>query len=378
MAGIYIHIPFCKRKCKYCDFVSFAGKYDYSSYIAALISEMRLFKDLMNGRTFNTVFIGGGTPSVLPPVFIRTVLDEAHKCFDIAVDSEITIEANPESLTLDKLYEYRDSGINRLSIGLQSGDDALLRSIGRIHDRNTFIQAFNNSRKAGFKNINIDLMHGRPNQSCDSYLESIRLASQLGAEHISSYSLILEEHTPLFSDVTSGKTVLPTEDETADMEDAGFILLKELGYLRYEISNFAKPGYECKHNLNYWDNGEYLGLGLNSHSALHFSERWVRWANEATLSTYIVKAANGTLPVETTETINRTDEMFETIMVGFRKISGVNRHDFMERFGVDPVENYASAVSEALLDGTIEVSDEYLRLTNRGLDFQNEVLLKFM
>lgn len=378
MAGIYIHIPFCKRKCKYCDFVSFAGKYDYSSYIAALISEMRLFKDLMNGRTFNTVFIGGGTPSILPPVFIRTVLDEAHKCFDIAVDSEITIEANPESLTLDKLYEYRDSGINRLSIGLQSGDDALLHSIGRIHDRNTFIQAFNNSRKAGFKNINIDLMHGLPNQSCDSYLESIRLASQLGAEHISSYSLILEEHTPLFSDVTSGKTVLPTEDETADMEDAGFILLKELGYLRYEISNFAKPGYECKHNLNYWDNGEYLGLGLNSHSALHFSERWVRWANEATLSTYIVKVANGTLPVETSETINRTDEMFETIMVGLRKISGVNRHDFMERFGVDPVENYASAVSEALLDGTIEVSDEYLRLTNRGLDFQNEVLLKFM
>ena len=378
MAGIYIHIPFCKRKCKYCDFVSFAGKYDYSSYIAALISEMRLFKDLMNGRTFNTVFIGGGTPSILPPVFIRTVLDEAHKCFDIAVDSEITIEANPESLTLDKLYEYRDSGINRLSIGLQSGDDALLHSIGRIHDRNTFIQAFNNSRKAGFKNINIDLMHGLPNQSCDSYLESIRLASQLGAEHISSYSLILEEHTPLFSDVTSGKTVLPTEDETADMEDAGFILLKELGYLRYEISNFAKPGYECKHNLNYWDNGEYLGLGLNSHSALHFSERWVRWANEATLSTYIVKVANGTLPVETSETINRTDEMFETIMVGLRKISGVNRHDFMERFGVDPVENYASAVSEALLDGTIEVSDEYVRLTNRGLDFQNEVLLKFM
>lgn len=378
MAGIYIHIPFCKHKCKYCDFVSFAGEYNYSSYIAALISEMWLFKDLMNGRTFNTVFIGGGTPSLLPSVFIRTVLDEARKCFDIAGDSEITIEANPESLTLDKLYEYRDSGINRLSVGLQSSDDTVLHSIGRIHDRSTFIQAFRNARKAGFNNINVDLMHGLPNQSCDSYLESIRLAAQLGAEHISSYSLILEEHTPLFSDVTYGKTILPTEDETADMEDAGFILLKELGYLRYEISNFAKPGYECKHNLNYWDNGEYLGLGLNSHSALHFSERWVRWANEATLSAYIVKAANSTLPVETTETINRTDEMFETIMVGLRKISGVNRHDFMERFGIDPVENYASAVSEALLDGTIEVSDEYLRLTNRGLDFQNEVLLKFM
>ncbi len=378
MAGIYIHIPFCKQKCKYCDFVSFAGEYDYSSYIAALISEMRLFRELMDGRTFNTVFIGGGTPSLLPSVFIRTILDEARKCFDIAGDSEITIEANPESLTLDKLYEYRDSGINRLSVGLQSGDDDVLRSIGRIHDRNTFIQAFRNARKAGFNNINIDLMHGLPNQSCEAYLESIRLAAQLGAEHISSYSLILEEHTPLFSDVTAGKTILPTEDETADMEDAGFILLKELGYLRYEISNFAKPGYECKHNLNYWDNGEYLGLGLNSHSALHFSERWVRWANEATLSAYIVKAANGTLPVETTETINRTDEMFETIMVGLRKISGVNRHDFMERFGIDPVENYASAISEALLDGTIEVSDEYLRLTNRGLDFQNEVLLKFM
>lgn len=378
MAGIYIHIPFCKRKCKYCDFISFSDEYDYSAYIAAIISEIRLFRPIMSGKLFDTVFIGGGTPSLIPAKLIETIVDELHKCFNITKDSEFTIEANPESLTFDKLRQYKEIGINRLSIGLQSADDKVLHAIGRIHDRKTFIQAFSDAQKACFSNINVDLMHGLPSQSIESYIESIRLVDELGAKHISSYSLILEKHTPLFSEVASGKTILPDEDMTADMEDAGFTLLEELGYFRYEISNFAKPGYECKHNLNYWDNGEYLGLGLNSHSAMNFSDNWIRWSNEATLSAYILKTANGSIPVETTEKIDRTEEMFETIMVGLRKTSGINRLAFTQRFGIDPVVHYASAVSESVLDGTIEVSENHMRLTRRGMDFQNEVLLKFM
>ncbi len=378
MAGIYVHIPFCKRKCKYCDFVSLAGVHDYSAYAAALISEIRLYKPLVEGRIFDTIFIGGGTPSLLPIELVCAIVDELRSCFDIVKSPEFTIEANPESLTFEKLNVYRNLGINRLSIGLQSGDDDVLRAIGRIHDKAAFINAFDAARAAGFNNINVDLMHGLPGQSTSSYLDSIRLACKLECEHISSYSLILEEHTQLYSDVINGKITLPDEDTAAEMEDSGFMLMNEFGYMRYEISNFSKPGYECKHNLNYWDNGEYLGLGLNAHSAMHFSNRWVRWANEASLSSYIIKAANGKLPVETTEEIDRDEEMFETIMVGLRKTAGISRRSFVERFGIDPVEHYASAISEAILDGFMEVSDDYIRLSNRGLDFQNEVLLKFM
>lgn len=378
MAGLYIHIPYCKKKCRYCDFVSFAGRNDQLAYSAALITEMRLYAPLMKGREFDTVFIGGGTPSLFPAEIIGRLLNEARCCFSISDCAEITIECNPESLTEAKAEQYRAAGINRISIGMQSADDKVLSAIGRIHTADDFVLAFRAAQNAGFDNINVDIMHGLPEQTMESYLDSVRLASKLGANHISSYALILEEGTPLYDEVISGRAVLPDEDDTADMEDAGFALLGELGYERYEISNFAKPGYRCRHNLNYWNNGDYLGLGVNSHSALHTGGKWVRFANKQTIGEYCQDLGEGKLPVAETQEIAREEEMFECIMMGLRKTDGVDRRAFEARFGIDPVEQYAAAISAALLDESIVVEEDRFYLTKRGLDFQNEILLNFM
>lgn len=378
MAGIYIHIPFCVKKCRYCDFVSFAGIKDTSAYIAALISEMRIFAPLMKGRHFETVYIGGGTPSLLPPGIISRVLSEAESLFDIAENAEISIECNPESVTNEKLNEYRHAGINRLSIGLQSADNEVLKAIGRVHTAEKFFEAYNAAVQCGFKNINVDIMHGLPKQSLSTYLDTLAFLGKLRPEHISSYSLILEEGTPLYNDIAEGKEEAPDADLAADMEDAGFEKLADSGYKRYEISNFAIPGFECRHNLNYWNNGEYLGLGLNSHSAMRINDKWMRWANKSDLSDYIIDSANGKLPILDTKEIPKEEEMFENIMLELRKTEGINRKAFEARFGIDPVTNYASAVSESILEGNMFCDENTMRLTKKGLDFQNEVLLKFM
>ncbi len=347
-------------------------------YTAALITEMRLYAPLLKEKRFETVFIGGGTPSLLPAWLVKRILGEARECFSISDGAEITIECNPESVSEAKLSEYLSAGVNRLSIGMQSADNAVLAAIGRLHDREGFLSAFELAKKAGFTNINIDIMHGIQKQTCESYLDSLRLAASLGAAHISSYSLILEEHTPLYEAVSSGKAILPDEDETADMQDAGIELLESLGYHRYEISNFAKSGFECRHNINYWNNGDYLGLGAAAHSALHIRDKWVRFRNHETIEEYVKALGEGKLPLAETQEVEREDEMFECVMMGLRKLEGVSRAEFEARFGIDPVEQYAAAVSAATLDGMMEVTEERMKLTRRGLDFQNEVLLNFM
>ena len=378
MAGVYIHIPFCKKKCKYCDFVSFPDFEHEDLYFVALISEMRKYAPLMRGRVFDTLFIGGGTPTCLKPGRLGALLNEARSCFDIAENAEISCEANPESASEEKLAELFKAGVNRLSIGLQSASDIELRRIGRIHSRADFERAVNAAKRVGFTNINADIMHGLPGQTKESYIESLRFAAGFDIPHISSYALILEEGTPLYDDVENGRVTLPDPDDSADMEDAGFEFLAANGYERYEISNFAKPGYECRHNLNYWDNGEYLGIGLNSHSALRLKGDWTRFNNTGTLNEYISELGEGKLPVRDTRKIERDEEMFESVMLGLRKIEGISRAEFEKRFGVDPAEHYAPAVTELELDGMLEVTEERMFLTKHGLDFQNEALIKFM
>jgi oxygen-independent coproporphyrinogen-3 oxidase len=378
MQGLYIHIPFCKKKCRYCDFVSFPALEREDLYFVALVAEMRKYAPLMKDRAFDTVFIGGGTPTVLKPGRTAALLNEARKCFSIKPEAEITSEANPESASEEKLNELYEAGVNRLSLGLQSANDLELHAIGRIHSRQDFINAVSAARKVGFTNINADVMHGLPGQTEESCIDTLRLVTELEIPHISSYSLILEEGTPLYDDVRNGRVMLPDPDDTADMEDAGFEFLAQRGYARYEISNFAKPGFECRHNLNYWDNGEYLGLGLNSHSALRLKGDWTRFNNTDDLNEYINELGEGKLPVRNTRKIERDEEMFETIMLGLRKIKGVSRREFEERFGCDPVEKYAPAVSELEMDGWLESTEDSMYLTKRGLDFQNEALIKFM
>lgn len=378
MQGLYIHIPFCKKKCRYCDFVSFPALEREDLYFVALVAEMRKYAPLMKDRAFDTVFIGGGTPTVLKPGRTAALLNEARKCFSIKPEAEITSEANPESASEEKLNELYEAGVNRLSLGLQSANDLELHAIGRIHSRQDFINAVSAARKVGFTNINADVMHGLPGQTEESCIDTLRLVTELEIPHISSYSLILEEGTPLYDDVRNGRVMLPDPDDTADMEDAGFEFLAQRGYARYEISNFAKPGFECRHNLNYWDNGEYLGIGLNSHSALRLKGDWTRFNNTDDLNEYINELGEGKLPVRNTRKIERDEEMFETIMLGLRKIKGVSRREFEERFGCDPVEKYAPAVSELEMDGWLEAAEDSMYLTKRGLDFQNEALIKFM
>ena len=378
MAGIYLHIPFCVRKCAYCDFVSFPQGSVPEAYVSALISEI----ELVSGggsypAAFDTVFFGGGTPSLLASEQMRRIMTTLRERFDIRANAEISMEANPGTLTPEKLASYREAGINRLSIGLQSTHDALLRSIGRIHTFAQFEESLKHAREAGFNNINVDLMHALPNQTITQYLDSIHTVCDLGVEHISAYSLILEEHTPLFDRVARGEVTPPEEDLVADMQDAGIDLLEARGYHRYEISNFAREEYECRHNLNYWHNGEYLGFGIAAHSVVR-EKRWTRYANVSTLEEYARLLAKGRRPLAETIPLGPKDEMFECVMLGLRLVRGIERADFLARFGLDVVEAYPKAMDSLRIRGWVEESEAFVALNRKGLDLQNEALGFFL
>lgn len=378
MAGIYLHIPFCLRKCAYCDFVSFPQGSVPEAYVSALISEV----ELVSGggsypAAFDTVFFGGGTPSLLASEQMRLIMTTLRERFDIRANAEISMEANPGTLTPEKLAAYREAGINRLSIGLQSTHDALLRSIGRIHTFAQFEESLKHARAAGFNNINVDLMHALPNQTITQYLDSIHTVCDLGVEHISAYSLILEEHTPLFDRVARGEVTPPEEDLVADMQDAGIDLLDARGYRRYEISNFAREEYECRHNLNYWHNGEYLGFGIAAHGVVR-EKRWTRYANVSALEEYARLLAKGRRPLAETIPLGPKDEMFECVMLGLRLVRGIERADFLARFGLDVVEAYPKAIESLRARGWMEEGERFLALNRKGLDLQNEALGFFL
>ncbi len=379
MAGLYIHIPFCRSKCRYCDFVSFADIEGMGDYCAALRREMRLSAAALPKQQYDTVFFGGGTPSILPEGAVAVLLDALRASFEIVRGAEITIEANPGTLTAGKLREYRDAGVNRLSIGLQSTNDALLETIGRIHRCADFVQNYECARAQGFSNISADIMYGLPGQTVKDHMDAIETLYKLGAEHISAYSLIVEEGTPLYTDVTGGAESLPAEDDVYLMHRRGMEFLETLGYARYEISNYAKPGFASRHNLNYWDNGAYLGLGLAAHSAMRIDGKWTRFANTARLADYIGSCGQGYRPLAAEpEEIPRGEEMFETVMLGLRKTEGISEAAFQARFGAGIETVYGAALAELAGKGWLLREAGFCRLTKEGLDFQNEALLAFM
>lgn len=379
MAGLYLHIPYCKSKCRYCDFVSFADCESMGEYCAALLKEMRLDAAALPKQAYDTVFFGGGTPSILPAGAVAMLMDALHASFEIMPDAEITIEANPGTLNETKLREYRAAGINRLSMGLQSTNDALLETIGRIHRYADFVQNYECARAAGFTNISADLMYGLPGQTVKDHLDAIETLYRLGLNHISAYSLIVEEGTPLYTDVTGGAESLPAEDDVYLMHRRGMEFLETLGYARYEISNYAKPGFASRHNLNYWENGVYLGLGLNSHSAMRINGSWMRFANTERLSDYIVSCNQGIRPLASEpEVIPRAEEMFETVMLGLRKTEGISEAAFRLRFGKSIEDVYPEALKSLATRGWLVWDNGACRLTDEGLDFQNEALLAFL
>lgn len=377
MAGLYLHIPFCVQKCAYCDFVSFADAEPLQAYLSALTKEIGLAARRFPATAYDTVFIGGGTPSIVSAEDMAGLLAALRSAFTIAPGAEFTVECNPGTVNAQKLQAYRLGGANRLSLGLQSAEDSLLRAIGRIHDFAQFEASLRLAREAGFQNINVDLMYGLPGQSLDQYLSSIRSVAALGLEHISAYSLILEEGTPLYMRVKAGEAALPDEDEVCDMQDAGRALLAELGYERYEISNYAKPGFACRHNINYWQNGPYLGLGLAAHSAMEIGG-WRRWSNHAEMEAYLAALEREELPILEQRRIPRAEAMFECVMLGLRMLKGVERPAFLARFGLDVCAAYPEAVEALSALGWAEATPGALRLTQAGLDMENSALLYFL
>ena len=373
MRGLYIHIPFCVQKCRYCDFLSFGkrGGEEITYYMERLKREIALIAD---GGELDTVFVGGGTPSLLPAGEMTGLMAAVKGAFGLKKDSEVTVEANPGTLDWEKAQEYRESGVNRISIGAQTFDDGLLKRIGRIHDSNQIFEAFSAARKAGFENINLDLMYGLPGQTLSGRLDSVSAALELDPEHISMYALILEEDTALYEDVQAGRERLPHEDTVADMGDVAAARLKANGYGRYEVSNFAKEGFACRHNLLYWQSGDYFAAGLGAVGARWSGGTVVRTRNAWDLDRYLALIDGGTPAVAQTETESDRDAMFTYVMMALRTTKGFDRREFAERFGQEFESAFPRSAANARRDRLLLLEPGRVRLSQRGMDVMNIVL----
>ena len=377
--GIYIHIPFCKQKCKYCDFTSFScmeDKYDeYFKYLQQEISEKS--EELSNEKIeIDTIYIGGGTPSIVPAEYIESIIKLLSVKFKVSKNAEITIEANPGTVNKEKLEKYINVGINRISIGLQSTNDNLLKMLGRIHTYNEFEKVFDEARMVGFKNINVDLMIGLPNQTIDDVQESLEKIIKKSPEHISVYSLIVEEDTKMFDLIESGKLELPSEELEREMYWKVKNVLQENGYTHYEISNFAKKGYESKHNSNCWKQHSYLGFGVAAHSYYD----GMRYSNITDINRYIenYKSGESIYNVVFHENQSKEQMMKEYILLGLRKIDGIKISEFKEKFVDNPLYIFREQLNKLVEQDLIEVSENNIYLTDRGLDLANVVWMEFV
>ena len=388
--GLYIHIPFCKKKCEYCDFKSYAGQEALiDEYIKWLNYEIELVgksnqADYENGldklAVVNTIYIGGGTPSFIEEKHIKEILDAIKKNYVFPINLEekveVTIEVNPGTVNEEKLKTYKASGINRLSIGLQETHNEILKNIGRIHTYQDFLETYHTARKVGFDNINVDLMLALPGQSIENLSESVDRIIKLNPEHISVYSLIIEEGTPFYKKYMNNELKL-TEDE---IERKMYWLVKkrleEAGYKHYEISNFAKPGYESKHNLACWNQEEYIGLGVSAHSYTNN----LRYSNIDNIPNYIqnLKSGKDYLNLVVHEKQSKESKMKEFIMLGLRKIDGVYIQNFKEKFGENPIYLYRKELEKLVQEELLEIDGDVIRLTNKGLDLANLVWEEFV
>ena len=383
--GLYIHIPFCKQKCSYCDFCSYAEKQDLiSKYIKCLLQEIKEVgsnnrDDFENGKddlfSVKTIYIGGGTPSLIESKYIVQIMEEIKSNFELDENAEITIEVNPGTVTLEKLEDYNKAGINRLSIGLQSTHEHLLKEIGRIHTYLDFLDTFRFAREAGFENINVDLMIGLPNQTLAEVQDSIEEIVSMEPEHISVYSLILEEGTPLFKKVEEGLE-LPDEELERKMYWTVKKILEANGYNHYEISNFAKQGYESKHNLDCWNQKEYIGFGVAAHSYTN----GIRYSNIENLEQYIKNYEED--KTEENLVFHEKQDMEamqkEYMLLGLRKIAGVSIQEFKIKFVANPVFLYHDKLEKLVNEDLVEIDGDQIKLTNKGLDLANIVWEEFI
>lgn len=373
--GIYIHIPFCVQKCLYCDFASFPLRKSEEKkvYIQALLREMEQYKDLLKDYKADTVYIGGGTPSILSGEEVAQILNRLGDVVDICRDAEISMEMNPGTAKREWISDYKKAGVNRVSVGLQSADAQELKMLGRIHNYQQFLETFRLLRECGFENINVDLMSGLPHQKMETYADTLEKVVALCPEHISAYSLIVEEGTPFFQYYGSEKGREELLDEELDRQMYFFTrdFLNEKGYHHYEISNYARKGYECRHNLKYWQLGEYLGLGLAAASLVGKN----RLLNVGTLEEY----CDDLIRKEQRQRIfvSPKDEMEEFMFLGLRTMEGVSKQAFLQRFGVTMEEVYALVVEKYEKLHMLE-NGTYLRLSDQGVYVSNVIMADFL
>lgn len=366
MIGLYVHIPFCLKKCNYCDFCSFDGLCDKEKeqYVSALTKEIKSYKREPK-ISVNTVFFGGGTPSLLTQSQFENIYEAIKDSFDISGLAEFTVEANPKTLTAEKLSMYKKAGVSRISIGLQSIHQNELKILGRIHNFEDFLTSFNMARELGFDNINVDIMYGIPNQSKESFIKTLDAVTALGAEHISVYGLIIEENT-VFADKLN-ELNLPSEDDEADMYDKAVAFLNSKGYCHYEISNYAKPGFESKHNLTYWRDLEYIGVGINAYS---YFEGY-RYGNTGIMSEYF---SDNMEKYRAKEHITKKDMAYEYAMLRLRLSEGLSLCEYKERYGYDLLSEKREIISKYSRLGYIKITDDRLALTDKGFYISNSII----
>ena len=374
--GIYIHIPFCKQKCFYCDFCSFANKNEMQGkYVETVINEIKNITH-KEKYTVTTIYLGGGTPSILNPNYIKNILQEIKSSFEILDDAEITIEINPGTVNEEKLKRYKEYVINRLSIGLQSANDKILKNIGRIHDYKQFEETFFYARKCGFKNINVDLMIGLPTQAVEDLKQTLEKIIQKNPEHMSVYSLIIEEGTIIEKLINENKLQLPDEETERIMYWTVVNELKENGYNQYEISNFSKKTYESKHNTNCWKQKQYIGLGTSAHSYLNKK----RYSNTNNIEEYIKNIQENNISKNITIHEEQTEEstMNEYMLLGLRMIQGININEFKQKFKIDPTIKYKEILEKLQKENLIQITKTSIKLTKQGIDFGNIVWEEFI
>ncbi len=368
MAGIYVHIPFCKSKCRYCDFTSFPDKLCLAeSYMACVYREMAMRKSELESKTFDTLYIGGGTPSVIDEQYIAMLVAAAKRNFRLSEGAEITVEINPGTISQKKVDLYKKCGINRFSVGLQTAVDSQLRDLGRIHTLNEFITC---ARLLKGENFSVDVMIGLKGQTIDDILKTIDVAAAFGASHISMYALSPEDGTPIYTDYLNGE--LPDSDEVAQMYAAGCEKLKSLGFERYEVSNFAKDGKRSRHNLNYWKRGEYIGFGVSASSFIN----GVRFTDTFDLDEYFKCILSGALPVISSEKIAGDDIKDEYIMLALRTSDGIERAEYKALFGKDFCDEFSAQLQKVGI--YLDISADRIRIKDQYLFVQNSIIVEFL
>src|SRR3972149_2630497 len=375
--GIYIHIHFCIKKCPYCSFTSFTPeKIPEEEYISTILREIKTRYSEAESHDAGTVYFGGGTPSLISPAGISAILSAIAGKFRLT-NPEITIEANPGTVDLDKLRGYRNAGVNRISIGVQSFNDRLLLNLGRSHSSKEALNAFESARTAGFDNIGIDLIHSVGGESLRDWKDDLKEVVSLHPEHISAYNLTIEEGTPFHPRQEKGLLYLPQEEEQTEMLLTTIEILCSAGYEHYEVSNYAMPGFRSQHNQIYWNGGDYLGIGVSAHS--YIRKGWgIRRANSSNLTEYLNLINNKGTAVVDEEILSKEKAMGEAVFLGLRMMEGIVLNDFESRFGTGIETAFTNAVEELRTEGFLIYDKDNLKLTRKGLLFYNDVAIRFV